>query len=244
MPPADYGATGGLSAPLQAIMREDQICIKREFRLGENCCGLQSAGNFWWFKGADDQGKVVAVTQEESSCLQRACCFGSRQAEWVTTHEAKNGPVALKVKKNFNWPCARLCCCICSQPTGHVTDGTGALLGKLEDPWTICLFNSNLTDKDGSDVYRVEGSCCVLGHFFPCCAPINLNVLEKGKPVGTITRTTLGVFDCCLQRRQWAFDFPKDSGASERALLVGALLMIDQTWIHQYAGGGGQGGES
>jgi len=52
-----------------------------------------------------------------------------------------------------------------------VEGGTSRFLGKIKNPWYLCMLGCEIEDEKGNIKYHITGTCCQIGIIcagFPC----------------------------------------------------------------------------
>lgn len=235
---AGYGSTAttsGLCPPAQEMMNSlgDQIVSKRKVNIAD-VVGLEGKNTYELYHGTSEK-MMVGRVGEQSECLERMCLSVGREAKWNARMHNKTGPLAWQMHKQRHWPC----CPCCSRPSAKIVDGgdgtgNGPVIGRIEDPCTLCSMNNDIYDANGQQLYHVEATCCQLGWLCPCCADFRMEVQEHqkgGKQVGEITRTTLSCYELCCPGMRYGIKFPAHSSHEQRILLMGSQMMMDTVYL-------------
>jgi len=238
-----YGSTGGI--PYQQVMDGlgESVCMKRKLNIAD-VMGLEGKNTYELYNGPSDKAsdfgqnhpvEMVARVGEKSSCMERCCLAGGREAQWESRHMNKTGPLLWSLDKKRNWPC----CPCCSRPSAVIKDNNGQKLGRIEDPFSCCYFNEDIYDAQDRHIYHVEGHCCQVGLICPCVADAELEVRQADQPVGKIARKQLSLLEMCCPTMRYRVEFPKGATADHRVLLLSSQLMIDTVYFEMQGENGG-----
>ena len=106
-------------------------------------------------------------------------------------------------------------------------------LGKVHDPWHCCNLTMEIFDEDNNKNYYISGSCCQCGLYchWPCgpCERVVFKIFDMdNNEVGSIEK----IWSSCVKELfsdadNFIANFPASSTWKQKALLLGATLMID-----------------
>lgn len=108
------------------------------------------------------------------------------------------------------------------------------VIGKVTDPFTCCNPYYEVKDENDNPKYKVYGACCQKG--FWCCDDVFFHIYKHDaemKEENAIGRIVKKWTDCpqevCTKANNFITEFPKDSTADDKLLLIGLTLLIDYT---------------
>ncbi|KAK7492899.1 hypothetical protein BaRGS_00015846 [Batillaria attramentaria] len=198
----------------------DQVLIQQDPNPPETCRGCGNG-----FKVTNDVGQQVLYAREESSMCMRVFC-GSRRG--FVFHVRDNaGEDVFVVRRPFKW-CKglALCSCQCCTYYASVEDGVGKVLGFVSTLF-FCLSPMFLIHDADQNVIAQMGAPCQTF----CCDNINLSVVDVVNDVklGRIRKERVNnAFSTHLA--DYRVSFQADSDVTAKALIVGAVLVMDMAF--------------
>ena len=121
------------------------------------------------------------------------------------------------------------CLCDCLRPKMQVKDGgTGAITGRVHDPFRCCIADNRVYDARGAQLYTVSGSLIQKGCCCPCLADFTFDIRDtQGNIVGMMGKAFRGCEELLTQTNKFWVDFPANATPQEKALLIGSLFLLD-----------------
>jgi len=169
---------------------------------------------------------------ETSGCLERICCGPNRSLTFnVHKGPTEHFPIAYRLHKSMHLQG----CCFCRpQMTVHSDDGIslGAgnqrFLGSISDPCRLCTIDNEISGPSSSMKYVLTGTCLSVGVCCPCGdAEFDILNTETRQKVGMMQKKANGAEEFCFQANKFVLDFPTDSTPDDKALLIGATMLVD-----------------
>ena len=127
--------------------------------------------------------------------------------------------------------CERPLQCCDDQVTVHLYDGT--ILGSVTHGWCAC-WNSefNVFDQNRSHIFNIDGPCCGCA-LTTCCMSEKYDVypVHSKNPVAQIRKEFSGFLqEIATDADIFGVEFPIDLDAKMKAVLIGAVFLIDFTY--------------
>lgn len=182
--------------------------------------------------GKNPKKDAIFHAQEESSCLNRCCCGTNRGFDlYVHSGQDKTAPVIVDMHRDLACG-AGSCCC---QQTMRVTDHSSKKeLGRAYIPYFCCNPQIDVVDADGNLHYTMtKDGCGVCGMCqVVCCESCRSIPFEvknaKGEEVGKVTKKFGGIGrEMFSDTDTFTMKFPTDATPEQRALLLGAVFLLD-----------------
>jgi len=183
--------------------------------------------------GGDCRGidvDIVVLGQDPALMQQADAQFDWSYNPFQQSVDLSNSQKFLRMHKE----CQFTCCCF-NRPVIEVLDGnTGALIGKIVNPWACCDMTFSLLDKDDEPTLTAKGGCCQLGLICPCpcgpCKEVHFDVKDdKGTEVGHLKKTIPDFlkFVVADDVDNYEVDFGDVKDPHLKAMLVALGLFID-----------------
>lgn len=169
---------------------------------------------------------VPMYIKEESTCCQRNFCGPHRELTMhVFASMDESGEEIMQLHKPFNW----MCCGIWCRPEMQVKSVDGeTTYGVIEDPCACCEMNLNVKDANDELKYQIHGGLCQLGLCCPLCADVTFDVLDpEDHELTQIIKPATTCLEAIKKTNRFRIEFPHDSDAKDKALLVGAMMHLD-----------------
>jgi len=223
----------------QKLQELEGVFIKQKLEVLEVVTGCETENKYYVYslgKGGEKKGRKLFKCKEKSSCCARQCMSGDcrpfkMEISYATRGEDEDYVPFLRLER----PCK--CTCLCFQrPEVFVTlveNGQNEYLGKIKDPWNCCNMEFNVYNKDDTNKYNIEGSCCQLGVWcqWPCeaCQTIDFDVKSpSGEVISSLQKRSQG---CCKtmisDADNFLLNFPRNATVTDKALLMSSVLFID-----------------
>jgi hypothetical protein len=217
---------GGLNAYASLLVKQKPRgwCL-------EYLCGCESENEYGIFNPASGGGKIL-LAKEHSSWLARNC-LGSARPYDMTVNTMDNREIVRYERPYHGRRGGIFCCCceFCFQVvrvfSGKDTANPGKRLGYVRENYSFCVPEFSLFDENDNEVYKIVGNCCGACNY-------TLHIFDRhgGKEsqdsVGIIQKRWSGMFkELFTDADNFFITFPGHATAEERALLLGALFLID-----------------
>ncbi|CAL4143519.1 unnamed protein product, partial [Meganyctiphanes norvegica] len=205
---------------LEYLTQLDQVLVKQIFELCEILSGCETK-NRYVLTNSLKQEWATAV--EDTSCLNRQCCGPIRPFDMNITDN--QGMEIIHMERPL--ACTGSCCPCCLQSI--TISSSGQTLGSVHQEWSFCTpMGVDLTVRDAADntVFKIKGPCCA----FSCCGTdVDFMVISNdGQEMGKISKTWKG---CCAEAftdaDAFSISFPLDLDVKAKALLIGAMFLVD-----------------
>jgi len=230
------GAAGGLE-PLKALgaFQVQQQVELLEAALNAISIDYEGANKY---KVKDIAGNDMYFVAEESGCLMRQCC-----SPWHTMTLHMTDMRGVKVL-TMHRPWALNCCCLelgnmCGK--SHMEFYGGADIDEAQKIGSIgmpCCGGGfvptfNILDRNGDTRAAVKGPCCCVSDL--CGAKFSVHGAD-GAPVGEVKKLGVKSFKGAAKELgtdadNFELSFPVDTDVNVKALMIGALLMLDYTFF-------------
>jgi len=247
MPQDGYQAPGGYAPPqqlmpmpnsnipncppgLEYLTQIDQILVKQKREILEAIIGFETKNKY---EIKNSMGQKIYYAKEDTDCCTRNCCGPVR-------------PFLLDIFDNSNRKVLQLdrplrctsCLCFCCLQTLTVYDSLGNVLGFIEQSWSIFTPKFKIKNSAGQTVLKIEGPLCV----FSCLgSDVEFKVLSRDKTaqVGTISKQWSGLLtELLTDADHFSISFPIDLDVNIKAVLLGAVFLIDFMFFEKTRGEG------
>ncbi|XP_065055950.1 phospholipid scramblase 2-like [Rhopilema esculentum] len=185
---------------------------------------------------------LLMVNEEASNnmVLKALFCCNQRECDLRVTDSSGTTIMWLEHPKNCNWP---ILCPSCT-PGMIVRSSSGRILGYVNhsprDTCGSCLPPSlyyDVHDSENRQLLKIEGPACK----FECCTTTTFRIFSSkwNSYIGEIGHewqgTCDGIFSCCVSpdTDKTTMTFPREMGANEKALLLGALVLAHLNYFEQ-----------
>jgi len=204
---------------LEYLTQVDQLIVKQKTELLEAFTGFETK-NKYTIRNA--MGQDVYKAKEETDCCTRMCCGPSR-------------PFDMTIKDNYdrevihlNRPLACNSCFFpCCLQSIEISSPPGQVIGTVEQEWSMCIPQFRIRDHNGDVVLRIEGPFFT---FSFCGSDVEFKVLspDGSNEVGMITKQWSGFArEAFTDSDNFGISFPMDLDVRMKAVLLGALFLID-----------------
>lgn len=210
----------------------------------------EEANQYWVYDKAEKKLKVVETSEKCGGfdktwvccCTGRKCCapFHKLQLHVFRPGYFSNKQVIL-IDRPFKGPgCCCACCeCCLQEATVYAADETGGItmdeahkIGLVKQPTLGGCFAPKLDvmDRQQNAVATVSGPTCCVGGF--CCDSTFTVQDANGTNIGTIvnkrpTDDEGWARELLTDADRYTVSFPKDADPKSKALLLGALFLLD-----------------
>ena len=216
------------------------VFIKQKVEILEAATTCETENIYHIFALDDDmrkKGPLLFRCKERSTTCSRFCLPGECRPFQMTVskvsfgHEDSGSEPFLSLERPCRWTC--LCC---NRPEVKVTlveAGQSEYLGKIVDHWNLCDRVFDIHDRENAKQYVIAGGCCQVGFWCRCicdpCQKIDFSVKSpSGETISRVQKRSPGVVQTyVIDADFFALEFPKNSTATEKALLMSAVLFLD-----------------
>jgi len=216
----------GVPAGLEYLSQIDQLVIKQKIELLELVTGFETANKY---EIKNSMGQQVYKAKEKSGFCMRQCCGPNRAFKMEITDNT--GREILKLDRPFN--CNLVCFPCCLHEMDVISPVTGEKLGRIKQNWHLTHPRFTIYDAADQAVFRIKGPCC--GCNF--CSDVNFQVEDmNGVQVGLVQKQWTGfVKEAFTDADNFSVSFPIDLDVRLKAVLLGAVFMVDFMYFEQPA---------
>lgn len=212
---------------LEYLTTVDQLMVKQKVELLEALVGWETNNKF---TVKNTQGQKVFLAIEINDCCTRNCCGPLRPFEMKVLDNYKHEVI------HFERPLACDSCWFpCCLQTLNVFSPPGALIGSIEQEWSLLTPQFNIKNGAGDVVLRIEGPMC---RFAMCGADVEFKVLSRDSStqVGRISKQWSGLLrEAFTDADYFGISFPMDLDVRMKAVLLGACFLIDAMFFEKSA---------
>jgi len=225
----------GTAGTLECLRNIPGVWVFQQFKV-EEMLGWEAGNTYNIFTktgpGKADVGPQLFRVLEKSGCFERQCWGPGRELtlnmhafDPMRPQGPYNGVPLAMFHKEFH---CQGCCCDCLRPKFQVHDGSGAITGRVHDPFKCCIADNRVFDASGNQVYLVSGAILQTGCCCPCLADFTFDVKDMtGQHVGSMGKAFRGCAELLVQCNKFWVDFPATATPQEKALLIGSLFCLD-----------------
>jgi len=231
-----------------SLEKMQEMIIKQESDILEAVTGCQEPNNYHVYgRLPNGEKSYIFRCREFSSCGMRFWCpvscrelimkiklaFDENEADNNEDNDEEFNNSLLYIEKKFKCPC-----CNCIRPEMRVfISETNALLGTIEEGFSVCDPIFHVYDKNGKLIYYIETDCCQCGFMYRnnClgktdeCVFFIYDIENKTNPIGEICKkaatSQLSIAD------NYSVIFPKNANVEEKILLTITGVMIDYQYF-------------
>eukprot|EP01043_Picozoa_sp_COSAG02_P032745 COSAG02_NODE_2202_length_9534_cov_20.277160_8_plen_259_part_00 len=229
------------------------VSVVQEIELFEALAGFET-NNCYSVHGLNPyiqaQGRQFAQigkAQEASDCCTRMCCGPRREFEMRICAEYSDFGMGedmecLRLDRPFKCQ-SPMCCCLQEMTVtkmANARDPQEAVLGTIFEECACGGAEFRVEDANGNTVYRIEGPLCPCDG--PCCE-VSFPVMQGEEQVGMLTKEK-GDFmaQAFTDADSFNLEFPAGCTTESKALLLGAVFLIDFMFFESPPEGVGGGG--
>ncbi|CAN8020893.1 unnamed protein product [Ixodes persulcatus] len=237
-PPPAMGAGYGAAPPavpncppgLEYLTAIDQLLVKQKVELLEAFLGFETQ-NKYTIKNSMGQ-KVYHATEGKSDvlntdCCTRNCCGPARPFDIKVADNSGNE--VLHFQRDLR---CTSCCCPCCLQRLEVSAPPGRPIGWVVQEWSILTPQFRVENAAGECVLRIEGPICTMS----ICGDVEFKVLSKdgSVEVGKISKQWAGLLkEAFTDTDNFGISFPMDLDVHMKAVLLGALFLIDYMFFEK-----------
>ncbi|KAL4239299.1 hypothetical protein ACF0H5_000116 [Mactra antiquata] len=215
----------GLPPSLQYLAGLDQIIVKQKLEALEILTGFETRNRY---AVLNNQGQQIFFVQEESSLCER--CFMPLNRGFQLHVTDNNSQEIMQFRRDFK--CCTGCCWCgggCCDMTIYIESPVGNVIGKCVTGDSKWKPHMRVYDAADNHMFTIWGPCC------PCQAICCTDDVEFPITDPTLT-TRVGMIakqwrGCCVDTftdaDQFSLTFPADMTVNCKALLMGALFLVE-----------------
>lgn len=214
--------------------------------LSFGCCKVETE-NRYEVKDAASGRLLLACEEESSWCLRNPClccdclcwcchcdCSGRRP---LTLHLARpDGPRLLEMERPCDWGC--LPCCLQNLTVFDPTPSgvRGRRLGSVRQVigWSSppACSKIEVADAQGAVLYTIRTPCLLTTC---CCTQVDFAITDpEGRETGQIVKSSSSAAkELLTDGDRFELSFPADCSADGRALLLGAVFLLDYLFYEE-----------
>jgi len=214
----------GCPPGLEYLTQIDQLLVKQKVEIFEVMTNIETANKY---KIKNSMGQDVYKAKEKSNFCTRQCCGPIRCFQMEITDNT--GREVLHLDRPLN--CATCCFPCCLQKLTVTSPITGEVLGLIKQKWHPFLPVFEICDANENVVLKMEGPFCAVS----CCGDVNFEIKTKNdESVGKITKQWSGFAkEAFTDADNFGITFPLDLDVKVKAVLVGAVFLIDFMFFEQ-----------
>lgn len=216
----------GYSVPpgLEYLVQLDQVLIKQKYEIFELLAGCEMNNKY---ELKNSMGQQFGMAKEDTDCCTRQCCGPARPFDMNITDN--NETEILHLHRPFK--CGGSCCCVCEGCLQmiEVQAPRGTPIGTVHQEFSVCTpFAVKYTVRNQADevILRIEGPTCPCS----CGSDVDFNIFtaDKSNQIGKITKQWRGwCAEALTDADNFGVTFPMDLEVRYKALLIGAMFLID-----------------
>jgi hypothetical protein len=215
---------GGLNAYASLLVKQ-----KPRGWFLEYCCGCESENEYGIYNPASGGGKIL-VAREHSGWLARNCCGSARPYD-MTVNTMDNREI-VRYERPYHGRRGGIFCCMCEFCfqvvrvfSGKDTANPGKRLGYVRENYSFCVPEFSIFNENDTEVFKIVGDCCGACNY---SLHIYAGKSETKDSIGVIQKRWAGIAkELFTDADNFFITFPGNATAEERALLLGALFLID-----------------
>jgi len=222
-----------VASGLDILARTDRLIVRQKVDLLEAFTGWQENNRYVIRNSAGQQ--IFYAFESTDNCM-RMCC-GSSRGFTINVVDNLNQAV-LRFSREFK--CGAGCCwCagICDFATHSVTVETpaGEVLGFIRQQTSLYKPYYDLLDSASNKVLQIEGPYCIFnGPMAPCDNEFDVQSLDGKTQVGKVCKEYSGfIQEAFTNADNFSISFPVDMSVKMKAVLLGALFLIDFMFFEQ-----------
>ncbi|XP_077296213.1 phospholipid scramblase 1 isoform X3 [Arctopsyche grandis] len=209
---------------LEYLSLIDQLLVHQKVEILEVLTGFETNNKF---TVKNSIGQKVYHAVEDTDCLTRNCCGPMRPFEMKILDNYRNQVI------NMHRPLACESCCFpCCLQSMEISAPPGTVVGTVEQEWSLCSPTFAVKNAAGSTVLRIEGPMCRFG----ICGDVEFKVmaLDGETVVGKISKQWSGLLrEAFTDADYFGITFPMDLDVKMKAVLLGALFLIDAMFFEK-----------
>lgn len=216
----------GIPIGLEYLSQMQGLMVKQQSSLTEVVTGLDTNNKYTIMNMA---GAQCYLALEDSDTCERMCCGARRGFQFRIVDNM--GAEVIHVTRPFK--CAGGCgilafCCECAKQRVSVEAPPGTPIGYVKQAGSWWKPKFDILDEKRETILKIEGPCCILDGAM-CCGDSHfvLKTLD-GTDIGKVSKKYAGfVRELGTTADNFGIDFPLDLSVKVKAILLGALLLID-----------------
>lgn len=226
-PPPPPGCPPGM----EYLCHLDQILVKQETSLLEVLTGWEVKNKF---RLLNSVGQQVYYAMEESETCNRICCGPQRGFVYHITDNMQQE--VFRIRRDFEC-CTGANCCPCESCFyfAQIEDRNGTVLGHVSNLHWCCKPLFGIWDANKSLMAEVRGPCCPCQNVC-CTADIEMPIFDvkSNTEIGKISKQWPGLLkEMFTDSDNFRVTFPADMDVKTKALMIGAVFIVDMMLYEQ-----------
>ncbi|XP_049515171.1 phospholipid scramblase 2-like isoform X1 [Dermacentor silvarum] len=219
----------GCPAGLEYLAQVDHLLVHQRLELMEMLVPFETKNKY---VVKNTMGQFVFMAIEDSDLLSRCFC-GSIRPFQMSLLDYRSVEV-LRLFRPLRCDC---CLCFCCLQEMDVQDASGATMGSLRMECTMIYAKFSVLDSEKNVVLLIKGPLCTSSI---CCNDVVFDILATDgvTKLGAITKVWTGMLrETFSDADNFAVTFPLDLDVKIKAVLIGAVFLIDFMFFESGAGG-------
>ena len=204
-------------AGLEYLTQIDQLLVHQQVELLELFTGFETENKY---HVKNTLGQQVYSVKEKSNCCSRLFCGP------VRPFDMKIADNSAKEVIHLHRPLASGSCLFpCCLQRMEVSAPPGAVIGTVEQEWSIWRPKFAIKDVSGQTVLQIKGPLCT----FSLCGDVEFRVLGSDgmSQIGKISKQWSGLArEAFTDADNFGISFPMDLDVKIKAVLLGACFLI------------------
>lgn len=203
---------------LEYLASVDQLLVKQKVEGLEAFTGYETNNKY---EVLNSLGQRVFYAVEDTCCCTRNCCGHHRP--WDIKILNNQSKEVMHLSRGLRCNC---CLCPCCLQKVTVEAPPGNVIGYVSQAWSLCKPRYKIQTANEETVLRVKGPCCT----WNLCGDIEFDVTTADETsfCGRITKQWSGLAkEAFTDADNYGISFPMDLDVNVKAVLVGAVFLID-----------------
>ncbi|XP_062595517.1 phospholipid scramblase 1-like [Saccostrea cucullata] len=224
---------GGGPPGMDYLSALDQIIVKQRIELLEIITGFETRNKY---DVMNSVGQQCYFAQEESDFCGRQCCGPNR--EYVMHVTDNNGQEVMRVRHDFVC-CVGCCWCATDSSCGYevqIEAPVGNIIGYAKQQTSKWKPHIRVFDANRQPMYVIRGPCCWGCQNICCTDDIDFPItdLTEQNVLGRMFKRWAGCGrEMFTDADTFGVTFPLDMAVSSKALLFGAIFLVDFVYFEK-----------
>ncbi|XP_013418544.1 phospholipid scramblase 1 isoform X1 [Lingula anatina] len=217
----------GCPPGLEYLTQVDQVLVHQQTELLEAFTGFETNNKY---EIKNSMGQRVYFAAEDTDCCTRNICGNGRPFDMKIMDNV--GKEVIHLSRPLRCSTCWFPCCL---QRVTVEAPPGQVIGYIKQAWSICKPKFYIQNEHGDDILRIDGPC------FTCniCGDVQFQVLSKdgSAQVGQISKQWSGIVkEMFTDADNFGVSFPMDLDVKMKAVMLGAVFLIDFMFFEQSGG--------
>lgn len=203
---------------LEYLASIDQLLVKQKVEGLEAFTGYETNNKY---EILNTLGQRIFYAAEDTCCCTRNCCGHHRPWDIKILNNQSKEVMHLSRGLRCN-----TCFCPCCLQKVTVEAPPGQVIGYVSQAWSMCKPRYKIQNANEETVLRIKGPCCT----WNMCGDIEFDVstADETSFVGRVTKQWSGLAkEAFTDADNYGISFPLDLDVKTKAVLVGAVFLID-----------------